>query len=946
MLDLYVDVPKDITKVKTKVAFNLTKRQLICFGVGGVCGIGCYFLTKNLIGATSSMLLMLIVALPFFFAAIYEKLGQPFELVLYNYISYRFKPQIRIYKTENIYDDIKDLIEVERRIDRVVQSAEKRTRQKKRNKSGQKGTSSARTVTKLNYKEKREIERIRRQFSDDRKRKDSVQKTIAYQEMYRNGLCRIDDKKYSRALSFGDINYELARGDDKQRMLLNYCDFLNSIDAGWENVQFFYYSKPMYKSGSLTAEEHLPHRNDDFDDLRDELVDVLADQIEVGNNGYQKIKQMIVTVKAETPGEASEKLGRIESDIRHNFRKMDVRSIGLTGKERLQVMHSLLNQNEDFNFDFKMIPQTGLTTKNFIAPSSSVFGPRRFKMGRQYCAIHYLRIETPRISDRILTDFLNLNIPLCISVHVDAVDQDESIKMIKRKMTDINATKINEQKKAFRNGYTEDLMSPDLKTYGREAENWLEDLESDNEKMFFATILIYNVASTQKELESRIDQVRSIANKHKCIPAQLDYQQERALNSILPLGNNQIKIRRMMNTRSIAGFMPFTTEEIFMGLGSIYYGLNALSNNPILADRTKLKNPNGIILGQPGSGKSFAVKQEITYVILTTNDDVIIVDPEGEYYSLVYRLNGEVVRFSTVTKNFVNPLDLNPEWLDGENPLKLKFQFLLSLFELFIERPGDQGLSALERSCIDICMRSVYRDYLADPTPDKVPILGDMYKEFKRMAKEDGSEEALYLSNVLEVYVNGSLNIFNNRTNINLHNRLVCFDIKNLDKGLRKISMLILQDQVWNRVSKNRSSGRVTRYYCDEFHLLLREKQTAEYSVEIWKRFRKWGGVPTGLTQNVKNLFQSEEIESIFDNSDFILILSQGYDDKMLIAQHLSISPEQLSYISQSNPGEGLLFFGDTILPFVNKFPKDTELYRLMTTKLEEVSNENPGSEV
>ena len=798
---------------------------------------------------------------------------------------------------------------------------------------------------RLNWQEKRKMKRLREEMQREQKKKETVQKTLNYQQILKNGLCRIDENTYSIAIRFADINYQLARDDEKERMLLAYCDFINGIDARWASVQMCYISEAIFRDRKITAAEHLPLKEDGFNDLRKEMTDILSEQMSQGNNGYRKITVMVVSIRAHSPTDANEKLGHIESDIRRNFRKMDVRSVRLTGKERLELMHSMMHfeTNDPFFFNYDDVSKTGLTTKNAIVPSSFFFDTWRFKMGDLCCAVFYLRIETPRISDRILMDFLNLNMPLCITIHLRAMDQDAALKLVKRKMTDINAVKIQEQKKAFRSGYGEDLISPDLKTFGGATESWLEDLEGDNEKMFFATPLIMCTAPSMAELENRIQQVQSVSNMNKCILTRLDYQQERALNAVLPIGKCSMKIERQLNTRAIAGFMPFMTEEIFMGQGSVFYGLNALSNNPILADRKKLKNPNGIVLGQPGSGKSFSVKQEITYVMLATNDDIIIVDPEGEYYPLVHRLNGEIVRLSTVSDSYVNPLDLNPEWLDGESPLKLKYQFLLSLFELFIERPGDQGLTALERSSIDVCMRRVYKKFLDHPVPENIPVLKDMYFEFKRMSKEKenaAAAEASYLSNVLEVYVNGSLNIFNNRTNINLQNRLVCFDIKNLDKGLRKISMLILQDQVWNRVSKNRSTGKATRYYCDEFHLLLREKQTAEYSVEIWKRFRKWGGIPTGITQNVKNLFQTEEIESILENSEFILILSQGYEDKMLIAQHLNISVEQLSYISQSNPGEGLLFFGHTILPLVNRFPTDTELYRLMTTKPEEVNVE------
>ena len=405
--------------------------------------------------------------------------------------------------------------------------------------------------------------------------------------------------------------------------------------------------------------------------------------------------------------------------------------------------------------------------------------------------------------------------------------------------------------------------------------------------------------------------------------------------SSLPLGLNEIPIQRGLTTSSTAIFVPFTTQELFQSGEALYYGLNALSSNMIMVDRKKLKNPNGLILGTPGSGKSFSAKREITNVFLVADkkDSILICDPEAEYAPLVNRLGGQVVKISPTSKDYVNPMDLNLNYSEDESPLSLKSDFILSLCELIVG--GKSGLEPIEKTVIDRAVRNVYREYLADPTPEKMPILEDLYNALK----EQPEAEAQRVAAALELYVHGSLNVFNHRTNIDIHNRLVCFAIKELGKQLKKLGMLIIQDQVWGRVTENRELHANTWFYCDEFHLLLKEEQTAAYSVEIWKRFRKWGGIPTGITQNVKDLLASREIENIFENSDFIYMLNQAGGDRQILAKQLGISNQQLSYVTHSEAGQGLIFYGNVMLPFVDRFPTDTELYHIMTTRPEELAN-------
>ena len=456
--------------------------------------------------------------------------------------------------------------------------------------------------------------------------------------------------------------------------------------------------------------------------------------------------------------------------------------------------------------------------------------------------------------------------------------------------------------------------------------------------MFQVTLLVLNFADTKQKLDNDVFQAAGVAQKYNCALTRLDYQQEQGLMSSIPLGENLINIKRGLTTSSTAIFVPFTVQELFQRGEALYYGLNALSNNMILCDRKKLKNPNGLILGTPGSGKSFSAKREITNIFLVTADDIIICDPEAEYYPLVQKLKGQVIRLSPTGKGvdgnpqYINPMDINLNYSEGDTPVALKSDFILSLCELIMG--GKNGLEAVEKTLIDRAVISIYRSYLADPKPENMPILGDLYEEIKKQPEQ----EAQRIAAALELYVNGSLNIFNHRTNVDIQNRLVCFDIKELGNQLKKLGMLIVQDQVWNRVTLNRSEGKATRYYIDEFHLLLKEEQTAAYSVEIWKRFRKWGGIPTGITQNVKDLLASREIENIFENSDFVYMLNTARGDQDILQKQLNISPQQMRYVTHSDAGEGLIFYGNVILPFVDRFPQDTELYKIMTTRPSEVS--------
>ena len=764
----------------------------------------------------------------------------------------------------------------------------------------------------------------------------TAQQSIPFKQMFKDGICKVDDNYYTKTVQFFDINYQLAQNEDKTAIFENYCDFLNYFDSSI-TVQLSFLNQ-VADVEEFHSQLEIGVQNDDFDDIRLEYSEMLKNQLAKGNNGLVKTKYITFGVKEKSLKEAKPKLERIEADILNNFKTMGVIAQPLNGAERLAVLHRSFNPDgrEKFRFSWDMLPKSGLSVKDFIAPSSFDFSKgNSFRMSGKYGAVSFINIMASEMSDRMLADFLNIEHNITLSIHIQSIDQNKAVKMVKSKITDLDKMKMEEQKKAFRNGYDIDIMPSDINTFGKEAKSLLNDLQSRNERLFMATILIMNTADTKRKLDNIIFQEQGIAQKYNCQIKRLDYQQEDGIMACVPIGVNEIEIKRGLTTSSTAIFVPFTTQELFQDGEALYYGLNALSNNMILCDRKQLKNPNGLILGTPGSGKSFSAKREITNAFLTTTDDIIICDPEAEYYPLVNRLNGQVVKISPTSTQYINPLDINLNYSEDENPIALKADFILSLCELIIG--GKNGLEPIEKTIIDRCVRMVYRDYLANPDTAEMPILQDLYD----LMLKQNEPEAQRIATALEMYVTGSLNVFNHRTNVDMNNRLICFDIKELGKQLKKIGMLVVQDCVWNRVTVNRAEHKSTRYYIDEFHLLLKEEQTAAYSCEIWKRFRKWGGIPTGLTQNVKDLLASREIENIFENSDFIYMLNQAGGDRQILAKQLNISPHQLSYVTNSGAGEGLIFYGNVIIPFVDKFPKDTELYRIMTTKPEEQKEEN-----
>ena len=896
----YVIITKDLTEVKDKVAFGLTKRQMICFTLAGVVAAGSYFLFRNTLGSDIALLLLIALAAPFMLFGLYEKNGQPLEKVLKNIIRVRFlAPAARPYRTQNRFAALERQEHFNKEVEKLVSIPNKTTGKDSR------GLGTSRHPAR---------------------HQAVAQQTIPYQEMYQDGICHIQNQLYSKSVCCEDINYKEASDDEKTVLFELYCKLVNYFgpSVGFE-LSVVCYPADMEEYRKVLA---IPAQGDQFDVIRKEYSDMLVRQ--VSKSRYDRRICVTFTIEAENIKQARSRLSQIESDVINHFRALAVEAAPMKGYERLAVFHKCLHLEEPskFRFNWDSLNKTGLSSKDYIAPSSFYFKDGRyFRTGATFGAVSFLQIRATKIYDNLLDDLLNLEGSQIVSIHAKALDQNAALKMVKRKLSDLDKAKIDEQKRAVRSGFDMDILPPDLVTFGKEAQKLLEDLQNHDEKMFLVTILVTHAAPTRQKLENLIYSANGIANTHNCDLIRLDYQQEQGFMSALPIGINQVEIQRGLTTSGTAIFLPFRACEVFQSSG-VYYGLNATTNRMILADRKNLKCPNGIVLGTPGSGKSFSCKREATDVYLHTNDDLIFLDPEHEYSSLVEQLGGQIIRLAPDSTDYINPMDIDLATDTGESPLLMKADFIMSFCELILSA-SQGGLKPIEKSVIDRCIPKVYREYLKNPIPENMPILGDLYQ----CLREQEENQAQELATAMELYVTGSLSYLNHRTNVDIHNRVVCFDISGLGQNLKKPGMLTVQNKIWMRTTVNRYAGKTTRIYLDEFHLLLKEPQTAAYTAEIYKRFRKWNGIPSALTQNVKDLLDSPEIENILENSDFILMLNQAASDRQILAQRLGISPQELTHITNSGAGEGLLFFGDKIIPFVDKFPTNTQLYKVMTTK-------------
>ena len=761
----------------------------------------------------------------------------------------------------------------------------------------------------------------------------SAQQTIPYIAMHPDGVCQLPGGLYSKTLEYEDINYSVASTEDQTAILSGWSSCLNYFDSSLP-FQLSFINRRTRDCSRYQV--NIPEAEDKFNSVRTEYTGMLKRQIARSNNGIERSKYITFALPAGDVGEARPRLERVEADVMGNLKRLGVPSGPMDGKDRLALLHSQLHpgSRDVFRFSWADIPKTGMGTKDYIAPGSFDFRDSRiFRVGRYYGAASYLQIMASELSDKLLAEILELDAELTVTMHIQTVDQLKAIKTIKGKISDIGKMKVEEQRKATRAGYDPDILPPDLITFSKDAAELLSDLQSLNERMFLLTFTVMNFAPTRQGLENDIFTVGGIAQKYNCALKRLDWQQEQAFVSSLALGHNEVEIQRGMTTSSTSIFIPFMTRELRMGGQALYYGMNALSHNVIMADRKKLKSANGLYLGSTGSGKSFAAKRELLNVFLATNDRIIIVDPMGEYVPLARRLGAQVIEIAPDSPHHLNPMDIQMGMNDEDSPLSMKADFLLSLCELIVG--GKEGLQPIEKTVIDRCVRQVYRGMALGLETAKTPLLQDLYEELLKQPEP----EARRVATALELYCSGSLNLFNHPSNVQTQNRVVCIVLKGMGENLRKIAMHITNEYVSQAVDDNFRAGLSTWCYYDEFHVLLRDRLTASYFVAVWKMLRKKGCVPSALTQNVKDLLASREIEAILDNTDFMVLLSQAQSDRSILAKQLGISEHQLSYITHSNSGEGLLFYGNVTIPFIDRFPRG-EIYDLLTTRPEDMAHE------
>lgn len=768
----------------------------------------------------------------------------------------------------------------------------------------------------------------RKNYNKIKKISKTAQDTMPYIKVCDTYIFQLDINKYSKSYVLDDISYSAVAEDEQERIFLSYGAMLNGFDSTAE-IQLSLINNHIDKK-QFTHEILLKTKDDKYDKYRDEYNSMLLEKMEQGKNGVSCKKCITITVSAFDYELAKQKLDTLEVHLKSSFNKISPNIIKpMTANERVQLLAHIFRGSDITipHIDEKVFKKRN--EKSACCPDYFEFKTDYFMYNNKYARIVFLRQYPSSLKDKILKDIIDTNLNLIVTVNIAPVEPDKAVKKVKRQLTSMRSNKIAKQKKAAQHGvFSEDVISDDLRSSLEEAEEFLSDLQSKNQRMFLINLLVMITADDYDELEINTEKVNAIFRQHLCAISTAFLQQEDGMASVLPLGNCKFQVRRTTTTDSTCVFMPFSSRELNHKNG-IYYGQNALTNNLLISDRNSLLNPNGFILGSPGSGKSFGVKREIVNVMLSTNDDIIIVDPEGEYGPLVKALGGEIIYISENSKSYLNPMDLESP---SKEAITDKLTFLLGFFETIT---GGK-ITPEQKTIIDECLNDVYYQYIVDPLNTKMPTLENLYNALKNRSENPQAHE-LYMT--LKLYVKGSMSIFNNRSNVSANNRIVCYDIQALGKQLKSLGLMIILEALWTRIAQNRIAGKSTRIYIDEIYLLFNNEESANFLFELYKRARKWGGIPTGITQNIEDLLKSPTGRSMLSNSEFILMYNQSATDREQIAALLKISDTYLEYVTGSEQGSGLMKWGGGvggIIPFKDKFPKNTELYRLMTTKFEE----------
>ncbi len=760
----------------------------------------------------------------------------------------------------------------------------------------------------------------------------SVQDIIPIKALWEDGIFLVGNNKYSKSFIFLDINYAVASKEDKEAMFLDYSALLNSLDPG-TTTKITINNRRINK---LDFEKTilLDYSDDELDKYRKEYNQMLIAQAKNANEIVQE-KMITISIYKKSIDEARNYFSRVGSELMNHFNTLGSKCIELDARERLRVMHDFYRTGEEtsFHFDIHETMKKGHNFKDFICPDTVELERDYFRIGNRYGRVLFLKEFASYINDDMVTELTDLNKNMMLSLDVIPIPMDEAVKEAENRRLGVETNITNWQRKQNANNNFSAIIPYDMEQQRNESKEMLDDLTIRDQRMFSAVMTLVITDETKEKLENLTEAILQIASKNLCQLGILRFQQLDGLNTVLPFGSRKIDAVRTLTTESLAVFIPFKVQEIRHENG-IFYGQNTISKNMIIADRKKLLNGNSFILGVSGSGKSFAGKQEISSIRLRDpNADIIILDPEREYSPLVKSLGGEVIRISATSNNHINAMDMNSEYGDGANPVILKSEFILSLCEQLI---GSGNLGPKQKSIIDRCTANVYRVFQQGNYQGIPPTLQDFREELLKQPEEEAKEIAL----AIELFTNGSLNTFALNTNVNTSNSLICYDILDLGKQLLPIGMLVVLDSILNRITANRTKGKNTYIFIDEIYLLFQYEYSANFLFTLWKRVRKYGAFCTGITQNVEDLLQSHTARTMLANSEFIIMLNQASTDRIELAKLLNISDLQMSYITNVGAGEGLIKVGSSLVPFINKFPKHTELYKLMTTKPGEGINE------
>ena len=755
----------------------------------------------------------------------------------------------------------------------------------------------------------------------------SVQDYIPIQKMWEDGIFKVGNR-YTKTFRFDDINYAVASREDKEAMFLEYSELLNSLDSGVTTkitINNHCRNRVDFERSVL-----IPFKEDGLDIYRKEYNDMLLDKA-TGANSITQEKYITISVHKKDIDEARNYFARIGSELSSHFAKLGSVCADIDGTERLRILHDFYRAGEetDFHFDVKESAKLGHDFKDYICPDSMERADNYIKLGDKYARVLFLKDFASYIKDSMVTELTDLNRNMMLSIDVIPIPTDEAVREVENRLLGVETNITNWQRRQNSNNNFSAVVPYDMELQIKESKEFLDDLTTRDQRMMFATITMVHMADTKEQLDSDTEELQSIARKHLCQLAVLRFQQTDGLNTVLPIGARKINALRTLTTESLAVFMPFKVQEILHD-GGIYYGQNSISNNMIVANRSFLLNGNSFILGVPGSGKSFTGKNEIVNLMLAGDADIIVIDPEREYSRLIEALGGATIKISATSNNHINAMDMNSEYGDGANPVTLKSEFILSLCEQLI---GASNLGPMQKSIIDRCTASVYRDYQQRGYTGKVPTLKDFRAELLKQSEPEAKEIAL----AIELFTDGSLNTFAKETNVDVDNRLICYDILDLGKQLLPIGMLVVLDNILNRITANRAKGKHTFIFIDEIYLLFQHEYSANFLFTLWKRVRKYGAYCTGITQNVDDLLQSHTARTMLANSEFLIMLNQASTDRLRLAELVNISDMQMSYITNVEAGRGLMKVGSALVPFFNKFPKHTKLYKLMTTKPGEV---------